>query len=178
MGSGKLEKQEMSLRKVFFVLGLVTSVFCLTAGFGIAGWWALAVLSGLLGPGWLLAQKYPGAKLQSVCLLGSVGFATVGILIGSPAILMMLGTTIALTVWDLLLLDAAIGKRSSVEQTRHYENSHLRSLALALSVGLVAILFGRLLSIQIPFAVLILSSMVLLLAMDRVWVSIKKIGKP
>lgn len=178
MDSGKLEKQEMSLRKVFFVLCLITSVFCLTAGFGIAGWWALAVLSGLLGPGWLLAQKYPGAKLQSVCLLASVGFAVVGILIGSPAIWMVLGATMALAVWDLLLLDAAVGKRSSVEQTRHYENSHLRSLALALSVGLVVSLFGHLISIQIPYVVMLLSSAVLLFALDRVWFHIKKIGKP
>lgn len=167
----------MSLRKVGFVLCLVASVCCLTAGFGITGWWVLAVLAGLLGPGWLLAQKYPDARLQSMCLLASVGFAVVGILIGSPAILMLLGTTMALAVWDLLLLDVAIGKGASVEQTRRYENSHLRSLALALGVGLVAILFGRLLSIQIPFVVLILLITFLLIALDRFWVYIKKTGK-
>ena len=168
----------MPFRKVGFVFCLVTSVCCLTAGFGVTGWWILAVLAGLLGPGWLLAQKYPDARLQSVCLLASVGFAVVGILIGSPAILMLLGTTMALVVWDLLLLDVAIGKGSSVEQTRHYENSHLRSLALALGVGLVVSLFGHLISIQIPYVVMLLSSAVLLFALDRVWFHIKKIGKP
>jgi hypothetical protein len=91
---------------------------------------------------------------------------------------MLLGTTMALAVWDLLMLDVAIGRGTSVEQTRRYENSHLRSLALALGVGLVAILFGRLLSIQIPFAVLILSITILLFSLDRVWFQIKKIGKP
>lgn len=168
----------MSLRKVCFFLCLIISVLCLTAGFGIAGRWVLAVLTGLLGPGWLLTQKYPGARLQSICLLASIGFAVTGILLSSQPILMMVGSTVSLAVWDLSLLDAAIGKRLLAEQTRHYENSHLRSLALALSLGLLAILFGRFLSIQIPFIILLLSSMVLLFALDRVWVHIKRIGKP
>ena len=168
----------MSLRKTFFIICLIISVLCLAAGYWIPGHWLGAMIAILIGPAWLLARKYPDSPLPLVCLLGSVGFAVVGRLIGAPPLLMIFGSAVALAVWDLLLLDSALGNNSSAEQTCHYENKHLQSLTLALGSGLLATLLGSFLKIQIPFIVLMLFITFILFALDRVWGYIKNTGKP
>ena len=152
-------------------------MLCLAAGYGIAGHWIGAIIAILTGPAWLLARKYPETQLPLLCLLGSVGFAVVGILIGSPPFLMIFASAIALAVWDLLILDAALGNHSSAEQTRHYEKEHLQSLTLALGSGLSGTLLGSFLKVQIPFIVWMLFITFILFALDRVWGYIKKTGK-
>jgi hypothetical protein len=166
----------MPLRKTLFVICLLFAVLCLAAGYGIAGQWMGAVLAILMGPAWLLARNYPGSRLPLVCLLVTVGFAVVGRLIGSPPFLMIFASAAALAVWDLLVLDSALGTPSSVEQTRHYETRHLQSLTLALCSGLLATLLGSFLRIQMPFLVWMLFIAFLLFALDRVWGYIKNTG--
>ena len=119
----------MSLRKAFFVICLIISALCLAAGYWIPGQWLGGMSVILIGPAWLLARKFPDSALPLVCLLGSIGFAVAGRLIGSPPLLMMFAAAMALAAWDLLYLDSALGNHSSAEQTRHYENKHLQSLA-------------------------------------------------
>jgi uncharacterized membrane protein YhhN len=132
----------------------------------------------LIGPGWWLARKYPTTTLPLVCLLISVGLAVVGRLAGSPPLLMIFGSAVALAIWDILLLDSALENHSWVEKTRQYENRHLQALMLALGCGILAVLLGRLANIQIPFIVLILFIIFMLFALDRAWGYIKKAGKP
>ena len=167
----------MSLRKNLFVICLILSGLCLAAGYGIAGQWIGAVLSILTVPAWLLARKYPSPRLPLVCLLVTVGFAVVGRLVGSPPFLMIFASAVALAVWDLMVLDSALGNTSDGEQTRHYETRHLQSLALALGAGLLAMLLGSFLRIQMPFIVLMLFIAFILFALDRVWGYIKHTGK-
>jgi hypothetical protein len=131
-----------------------------------------------VGPGWLLARKYPNSALALVCLLASVSLAVAGTLIGAPSLWMIFGSTFALAAWDLLLLDSSLGNNSPGGQTRQYENKHLQSLMLALGLGLLAILPGRLLDVQIPFIVLMLFVIFMLFALDRVWGYIKRSGRP
>jgi hypothetical protein len=61
----------------------------------------------------------------------SIGLAVARQLTGVSLWLMMCGSAVALAVYDLFLLDITLGSNSSGEQTRHYENHHLQSLALA-----------------------------------------------
>ncbi len=168
----------MSLRKTFFLICLIISVLCLAAGYWISGQWMGWMITILIVPAWLFARKYPGSPLPLVCLLGSVGFAAAGTLIGSPPLLMMFAAGMALAVWDLLSLDSSLGDHLPTEGTRHYEHKHLQSLALALGLGLLGTLLGGFLKIQIPFLVLMLSITFLLFALDRVWAYIKNTGKP
>ena len=167
----------MSLRKTFFVICLISSVLCLAAGYGIAGRWTGAMLAILMGPAWLLARNYPDSHLPLICLSGSVALAAAGTLIGSPPLLMIFGSALALAAWDLLLLDSALGDRSSAEPTRRYENKHLQSLALALGSGLLGILLGSFLNTRMPFILWMLFITIMLFALDRVWGYIKHTGK-
>ncbi len=87
---------------------------------------------------------------------------------------MISGSGFALAVWDLILLDGALGTSSSEEQTRRYENKHLQSLALALGAGLLAAFLGGLLNLQIPFVAMMLFVALAIFGFDRVWRTIKK----
>jgi hypothetical protein len=87
---------------------------------------------------------------------------------------MIFAAGVALAVWDLLNLDAALERNSSGQQTRQYEISHLQALTLALGSGLLATFFGRLLNFQMPFIVLMLFIAFSLFALDHVWGYIKK----
>jgi len=167
----------MSLRKTFFVICLTILVLCLAVGYWIPGQWIGAMLVILMGPAWLLARKYPDSGFPLVCLLGSVSFAVAGALIGAPPFLMMVGSTFALAVWDLLFLDAALGNQSALEQTRHYENNHLQSLMMALGFGLLGTVLGSFLKTRIPFIILMLLITFLLVALDRLWGYLKNIAK-
>ena len=129
----------MALRRILFAACLVVSALCLAAGYGSAGQWIGTALALMTGLAWLLARKYPASGLPLICLLASIGLAVVGRLTGAPPVLMIGGAGIALAVWDLLLLDVALGSASLGEQTRRYETGHLRSLALALGSGLLAV---------------------------------------
>src|SRR5690349_8802968 len=167
----------MPLRKTLFIICLILSVLCLAAGYGIAGHWLGAMLAILTGPAWLLVRKYSRPQLLLVSLLITVGFAVVGRLVGSPAFLMIFASAVALAVWDLLVLDSALENTSWGEQTRHYETRHLQSLTLALGAGLLGILLGSFLKIQMPFIVLMLFIAFVLFALDRVWGYIKNTGR-
>ena len=164
----------MSLRKIFFTVCLAASVFCLAAGYAFAGQWIGVMTAMSTGLAWLLARKYPASGLPLICLLTSVGMAVVGQLTGIPSLLMICSSGITLAVWDLLLLDVALESNSSGAQTCQYENKHLRSLVLTLSSGLCAALLGRLLTLHIPFALLILFVFLIVFGLDLIWGHIEK----
>jgi hypothetical protein len=166
----------MSLQKASFFICVIISALCLTTGYGVTAQWIGALVSILMVPVWLLARKYPSSWLPPICLLVSVCLAVVGKLTGAPSLLMIFGSGFSLAVWDLISLKAALGSNSSGEQTRQYENGHLRSLALALGSGLLVSSLGRLLNLQIPFIVLMLFTALALFGLDRVWVYIKRAG--
>ena len=167
----------MSLRTALFVICLMISVVCLTAGFWIAGKWIGALVAILIGPAWLFARKNMDPWLPFICLLASVGLAVAGRLFGAPYFLMILGSALALAVWDLIYLDTALGKNSFGAKTRRYKNKHVQSLVLALGFGLFVALLGRFINIRIPFIVLMLLISFTLFALDRVWRYIKRTGK-
>jgi hypothetical protein len=178
VGSGNYkEKKQMYSRKPFFVISLISLVLCLAAGYGIAGKWIGVLGAILMGTAWLFARKNTDPWLPFICLLASVGLAVAGRLLGAPYLLMILGAALALAVWDLKYLDAALGKNSFGAQTRRYENKHIQSLVLALGFALFVVLLGRFINIRIPFIVLMLLIAFVLFALDRVWGYIKRTGQ-
>jgi hypothetical protein len=166
----------MALRKIFFAVCLVASTLCLVAGYGLAGQWLGAVIALMTGLAWWLARKYPTAELPHICLLASTCLAVVGLLTGASPGLMIGGAAVALAVYDLLLLDVALGRDSSGEQTRRYENQHLQSLALALGIGLLGVFLGRLLRLEVSFFVVVFFVALAVFGLARVWGYIEKMA--
>ena len=164
----------MSLRKNFFVICIGITAFFLASGFGIAGEPILSLVAILPALAWLLARKYADTWLPFICLLTSVGLAVVGILIGVSSLWMFLGSSFSLAAWDLLLLSAALENNPAGEQARLYEIKHIQALVLALGFGLLLLFLGRLFTLQIPFALLILFITSVLFGLDRTLGDIKK----
>ena len=159
----------MPLRKSFFTVCLIVSALCLAAGYASVGQWIGAAVALMTGPAWLLVRRRPGSWLPALCLMGSAGVAVVGMLSGVPFLWMICGAGLALAVWDLLLLNSALGKGPYGEQTRQFEISHLRSLALALGGGLAVALLGRSFELRIPFAGLVVLVILAILGLERAW---------
>jgi hypothetical protein len=162
------------LRKTFFVICVIVSTLCLTVGYGIAEKWIGVVIAIITGLIWLLARKYPDSGLPVICLVVSVCLAVVGLLIGSPPLLMICGSGFALAVWDLVFLNNALGRVPSGVQTIQYERRHLQSLALALGSGLLVAFLGRLFNLQFPFLILMLFVAFIIFGLDRTYGYIKK----
>ena len=161
-------------RRTFFFICLAVSMLCLTVGYAIVGEWIGAVIAMVTGLAWLLARKYPDSGLPFICLVVAICLAVVGLLKGSPSLLMICGSGFALAVWDLITLDHALGGNSLEVQTRQYESKHLQSLALVLGSGLLMAILGRLLNLQIPFVMLMLFVAMVVFGLDRAYGLIKK----
>ena len=162
------------LRKTLFTTCLTVSLLCLTAGYGVVGGWVGAAIAAITGYAWLLARKYPASGLPFICLMVSVCLAAAGQLVGAPSLLMICGSGLALAVWDLVLLEGALRGNQFGEQTRRYEIKHLQALALALGPGLSVPFIGRLLTLRIPFVLLMILVVLVPIGLDRIGSYIKK----
>jgi hypothetical protein len=159
----------MTPRRIFFAISLAALMFCLIAGYGLAGQWPGVVFAAIAGLGWLLGLKYLWGWLPHICLLVSVGLAVAGCLAGYSPALMIFGTGASLAGWDSLLLDASLRNSSAAVQTRRYETVHLQWLALAIGFGLTVVIVGRLLHVQFSFLTMLVSVTLITFGIDRVW---------
>ena len=165
----------MTRRMSFFVICLAVSMLCLAVGYGIVREWIGAAIAIITGLAWLIARKYPASGLPFICLVMSVCLAVIGLLNGTPPLLMICGSGFALVVWDLILLDVALGSNpGSGVQTRQYESKHLQSLVLALGSGLLMAFLGRFLNLQLPFVIVMLFIALVIFGLDRAYGYIKK----
>jgi hypothetical protein len=165
--------QMMTHRNIFLFASLAFSTFCLAAGYVLAGQWIGVMVALITGLTWLYARKNPALWLSHLCLLASVCLTMVGILAGGSPMLMLLGSGVALAVWDLVLLNNALKSSIFGGQTRRYENKHLQSLALAIGSGLLVALLGRWLHLEVPFVMLMLFVALVIFGLDRIWSYIK-----
>jgi hypothetical protein len=170
----KKELDPMVLRKILFATSLTFFVLCLGAGYVTVGQWLGAIFTMITALAWIMVRKYPTSWLPHICLVVSVGLAAAGILTGSPAVWMIMGSGMALVVWDLLFLNDALGDTPNENQTRRYENRHLQSLAISLGAGLLAALLGRFIHLQISFILVVFFIALAVFGLDRLWVYDKK----
>ncbi len=162
----------MSSRKT---LSLVCPMACaagLAVGYAIvAQWIALAVIL-LTSLAWLLAaHKWPAAEWVSMALVVFVGLAAAGLFAGVSPSLMIFSATLALASWDLALFDQVVTDLSSTspETITLFENRHYQSLILALGLGLLIAVAGRMIHFEIPLGGMIFLVILALLGLDRVW---------
>jgi hypothetical protein len=164
----------MTPRTILFTVCLIASVLCLAAGYAITGQWPGIVAAIITCPAWLLSRKYRASWLPFICLLLCVCLAVAGMLSGASSLFMICSSGFSLAVWDLVLLNHALGNKPSEEQTRQYENEHVQSLAPAVTAGLLAGFLGHLFIFQIPFTLVVILIAVILFGLDRAWAYIRK----
>jgi hypothetical protein len=164
----------MALRKILFTISLLVFVLCLGTGYVTTGQWLGVVVTMITGLAWLMVQKYSTSWLPHICLVVSVGLAVAGVLSGSPALWMIIGSGMALVVWDLLFLNDALRDTPSGYQTRRYEKFHFRSLSISLGTGLLAAFLGRFIHLQITFILMIFIIALAVFGLNRLWEYDKK----
>jgi hypothetical protein len=162
----------MSLRKIIILVLLVLSTTCLALGFAwVAQWMAIAaVLTSLLA--WLAGWRWPTIWSPSAALIVSISLAAAGLLAGASPLLMLLSVTPTIAVWDLVLLDQSLTNSSPEKTLALLEHKHYESLALALGLGLLAVIAGHTIRFQIPFAGIILLAILAFFGLDRIWRSL------
>jgi hypothetical protein len=143
---------------------LAASVACLAAAFAAAGVWIAVCLVPLPGVLMLFHAQARGGWAASVFLAAMVCAAAVAAVVGAPALLVVPGAALALAAWDLAELDrflrdgrsrnAEVGGDGRAEHT--LVKRHALSLIQALVLGLLAAGGGLVLSLPIPFALLLL----------------------
>jgi hypothetical protein len=154
------------------ILRLVFPIFCVTSlGLGYATtrpWIAIFVVVFTL-LAWLMAIKWPDGLLSSSALVFSVGLAAAGLLNGATPLLMLLGSALALASWDVALWNRTSADNSPIPSLTLIESKHYQSLALALGLGLLASVGGRLFRFQIPFGWMFVLVILALFSLERIW---------
>ncbi len=164
----------MWLRRVLAAISLLVSLACLAWGYAAAGYGAVAALALVPGAAACAYRKYAAAWLLPVCLAALICLAAGGLLLGSPGFLMIAGATAALAAWDLANLDIVMADGSPSRAGSRLEKEHLQSLTAALGAGLLLAGGGLIVSLRLPFVLLLALIAVDLYGLDRAYRYLKQ----
>ena len=159
----------MPLRKILSLTSPIACAACLAVGYAMAGQWVAlgAVLIAFLA--WLAARQRQSTWLSLAALVISISLAAAGLLSGASPTFMIFSATLALASWDLVFLDHILAGSSSAQTVTLLEKKLYQSLVLALGLGLLAAVTGRMIRLQIPFGGVVLLAILALLSLDRLW---------
>jgi len=118
---------------------------------------------------WLFSVRWPHRWLPLIGLLLTVTLSAIGLFISAAPVLMILSAALALAGWDLLLWEQALSGDLPAAALSRLAYSHYTSLAVAILLGLLVTLAGRLLRLQLPFGVLIILVLLVLFSLERLW---------
>ena len=159
----------MPVRKIVGLICPIAGVVCLVVGYAMVRQWLalLGVLFVFLV--WLFTWIWSSRWLPLAALALSVSLSAAGIFAGAPPALMILSAALSLAAWDLALMDLPHAEVSSTGRLSFLAYSHYKSLALAVALGLLAAMVGRMVRIQLPFGVMILLALLVLVSLERLW---------
>ena len=166
----------MILRRTISLVCAIICTVCLAAGYAMHGWGIVVVAGASTGLAWWLASKWPATLLPSAAFVISIAWGAVGLLTSAPVLLMILSAAFALASWDLVLFDHIVADNpiSSTPTIALFQYRHYRSLALALGLGLLIVLVGRTIRVQISFVIIGLLVLLALFSIDRIWRVLKE----
>ena len=139
----------MQVRRILALLCAAASAASLAAAYCMIGaWWGAgpAVLPCLLP---LVHNRKPVRWLPHLYLACALCASAAGILAGAAPQVMRAAAALALAAWDFMNLGVARMGRSAGKR-------HVRSLALALGLGVLAAEGGAMLSMTLPFPIMLL----------------------
>lgn len=162
-------------RVIRFACPLV-AVACLLVGLAHAGQektvsviavTAVALLSALA---MIFTCRWPFARLATYSLVMFTVLAAYGLVAQANALFMLVGAAAGLAGWDLALEEIRFANDAGLDKASYglFERSHLRSLALAVGVGLLVAAVGQNIQVRLPFLVVALLVGVGVWALERV----------
>ena len=161
----------MPLRRILTLVCPMLCAACLAAGYAANGGGVAIAAGASTGLIWLLAHKRPASLSPAAALIIAVIWGAVGLLAHATPLLMILGTTLALASWDLMLLDQTLTNcaNSSAQTLNLFEHRHYQGLALALGFGWLLVIAGRMIHFEIPLVGMILLVILAMFSLDRIW---------
>lgn len=134
-------------------LCLVSSIACLALAYLPAGYWS--ILAGFLAMilFWIILRKWSTLWAASSLLFISVFLAAMGVVMNLSVPLLAVGCAFALASWDLTHFGGHRLDQENPEARGRLERQHLRSLAMASSLGLAFAFLSLYLRLQIPFLI-------------------------
>jgi hypothetical protein len=171
----------MLLRRTISLACPIVCTLCLAAGYAAQGWGLVALAGASTGLAWWLAHhwaahKRPATPLPLVAFVISMAWSAAGLLTNASAWLMILSATFALASWDLVLFENSLTDNplSSAATRALFQNTHYRSLALALGLGLLIVLVGRTIQVQVSFVIIGLLVLLALFSIAHLWRVLKE----
>ena len=137
----------MKHHSIILNICLILSTGCLVLGYIMAGYWQIFPLFLVMPIFWIYTKKQTVFWAASSLLLMYLILAAVGILIDLSVALMIIGCTTALASWDLIQFEQSIIENAMLKKY------HLRSLALAVSAGIMLSFVSVYIKLQLPFGV-------------------------
>ncbi|HKJ26836.1 MAG TPA: hypothetical protein VJ965_04280 [Anaerolineales bacterium] len=133
----------MSPRTILLILSLSLSTASLGAGYFLAGYWQAMPALLLIWLAWFLTRRRSVFLSSAIFLTATIMLAALGLFWHIPTVWMLAGSLAGLVGWDLLNFKAQPGSL--------FEKSHLRSLGLALLVGISGMLAAAVFQFQLSF---------------------------
>ncbi len=166
----------MILRRTISLVCASMCTVSLAAGYATNGWGIVVMAVGSTGLAWWLAHKWPATLLPSVAFVISIAWGAAGLLTGAPALLLILSAAFALASWDLVRFNQILADNpiSSTPTIALFQNRHYCGLALTLGFGLLIVLAGRTIQVQISFVIMGLFVLLALFSIDRIWRALKE----
>lgn len=150
----------MLLSIVIATVALAWAYF--TSGLSAVAYWLLAA-----GGLWLLAEWRRLHWAASLVLLFFVGAGAVGLWIGLPASLMVVGAVAGLLGWDLSGFARRMRFASRTDDLRGLEMRHLARVAIVAALALLIAGLASILHIKVPFELAVLLALMGALGLTR-----------
>lgn len=141
-------------------LGLVIGYLRLSAGAAAGAGLAVLLV-------WLVVRRQPTPWKAGLGLAVSTAAAVIGATSGASPAWMILSAALGLATWDLFLLDRSLENPSSIIHASRLETAHIACLGMALGLGLLASLAGRVIHFRLPFVMMFVLVVLAYLALDR-----------
>jgi hypothetical protein len=143
----------MKFRSTILNICLMISAGSLGTGYTLAGFWQiLPLLLLILLFGMLEKKRFWSA---TGFLLVYVVLAAIGVVADLSVELMIIACTFALASWELIQFEQSLDGNSLLETSTPLEKHHMRSLALAGSVGLLLAFTSIYIHLQLSFSMII-----------------------
>ena len=143
------------------------AVASLAIGDGQVGRWDRILLAGVLGGLWLSGYWRGWAWMAPLGLVGFVGLAASGVLLGLEAGAMVAGVVAALCAWDLHHFALTLQEVGQVKDGRALEQRHLSRLLAVAALGLVLAVIALRVEIRLTFFEALLLGLLVVWGLSR-----------
>lgn len=164
-----MNKESGILSKRFFLIFSIGTSVLLGIGFGLINLWFINFILLILLTLLLITVRINWDWVFSAFLIATTLIATVGIILGAPSFLMILGVSTALASWELSNTNKKYNEVFSHEFSHAFEKNRLIWLGISLGSGLLIAGLSQFIQIELPFWVIYLITIIILLCFYQIF---------